>query len=389
MLRRQLLPLCGLFIVTKTSLKTKGEAKQMRKLIDECNIRSEPLIGLIASKNPVPALIETVRSLYRGRVTGVIVVDDGSDDETARAIFNRAEKAGAKVIHLKKNVGKAKALQAGFRAMPRGAIIVQTDDDTLAGDLSGPLSLIQNGKADIVDIRVEVMKTKTLIGAVQELAYWLANAISKRLQNWLRARTWMSGASVMYNYEAGKVLIMEEAFSMTEDTEGLFRARTWGFKVRFYSGYKARFMTMVPEDAKGLIKQWRRWTTGSGQIIGKYGLGGGYTRIAVVNLFGWLYMLVPIYEGINSILVTVIWMLGTGVTFGILGAIRLRRAKIALIGVFLPILQLLWLAMAFAGLWFAWRLHRKGGAKDMTWVSPKRTTTVEMADQMSSVAVAE
>ena len=352
----------------------------MRKLIDECNIRSEPLIGLIASKNPVSALIETVRSLYRGGVTGVIVVDDGSDDETARAIFNRAEKAGAKVIHLKKNVGKAKALQAGFRAMPRGAVIVQTDDDTLAGDLSGPLSLIQNGKADIVDIRVEVMKTKTLIGAVQELAYWLANAISKRLQNWLRARTWMSGASVMYNYEAGKVLIMEEAFSMTEDTEGLFRARTWGFKVRFYSGYKARFMTMVPEDAKGLIKQWRRWTTGSGQIIGKYGLGGGYTRIAVVNLFGWLYMLVPIYEGINSILVTVIWMLGTGVTFGILGAIRLRRAKIALIGVFLPILQLLWLAMAFAGLWFAWRLHRKGGAKDMTWVSPKRTTAVELAD---------
>ena len=354
----------------------------MRRTVKKYNNQFKPLFGLISSKNPVPALIETVKSLFRGGCVGVIVVDDGSDDEAARKIFDKAEQAGAQVIHLKKNMGKAKALQAGFRAMPHGAIIVQTDDDTLAGDLSAPLNRIRNGAADIVDIRVEVMKTKTLIGAVQELAYWLINAVPKRLQDWFRARTWMSGASVMYNYEAGKILIMEEASSMTEDTEGLFRARTYGLKVRFHSGYKSRFMTMVPEDFGGVIKQWRRWTTGSGQIIGKYGFGGGYTRIAAVNVFGWCYMMLPIYQEVTApTLTTLLWLAGSGAVIGIAGAIRLKRAKLAVVGFLLPALQIVWIAMAFSGLWFAWRLHRKGsGQSGMAWVSPKRTTVVEMAE---------
>jgi len=364
----------------------------MSKASAKCDDRTEPLFGLISSKNPVPALIVTVQSLFRGGCSGVIVVDDGSDDPEAKAVFDKAEKVGAQVIHLEKNIGKAKALQAGFRAMPEGAVIVQVDDDTLAGDLSGPLRRIQSGQADIVDIRVEVMKTRTLIGAMQELAYWIINAAMKRLQDLLRARTWMSGASVMYSYEAGKVIIMEEAFSMTEDTEGLFRARTRGLKVRFHSSYKDKFMTMVPEDMRGVVKQWRRWTTGSGQIIGKYGLGGGNPRIATVNLFFWCYMLLPLYEGFQGIFSpvdTLLWLFGTGALFGVVGAIRLKRARLVGAGVLLPVLQLVWIAVAFSGLWFAWRLHRKGGAKDMTWVSPKRTTTVEMTDQMPSVAVAE
>ncbi|MCL2037882.1 glycosyltransferase family 2 protein [Candidatus Saccharibacteria bacterium] len=364
----------------------------MRKTIAKCETKSGPLIGLISSKNPVPALIETVRSLFRGGCTGVIVVDDGSDDETARAIFDRAEEAGAQIIHLEKNVGKAKALQAGFQAMPQGAVIVQTDDDTLAGDLTGPLNRIKSGKADIVDIRVEVMKTRTLIGSIQELAYWIINTAMKRFQDWMRARIWMSGASVMYSYEAGKVLIMEEAFSMTEDTEGLFRARTRGLKIRFHSSYKAKFMTMVPEDMGGVIKQWRRWTTGTGQIIGKYGLGGGNLRVAAVNLFGWGYMLFPVYQGVQGIgspVETCAWIFGTGAVFGILGAIRLRRARLAGVGVLLPVLQLVWIAMALSGLWFAWRLSRKGSTGQLAWVSPKRTTIVELTDQVPGVAAAK
>ena len=63
-----------------------------------------PLIGLIASKNPVNALIATVKSLFNSGATRVVVVDDGSDDEDAKKVFDQVEALGAEVIHLAKMV---------------------------------------------------------------------------------------------------------------------------------------------------------------------------------------------------------------------------------------------------------------------------------------------
>jgi cellulose synthase/poly-beta-1,6-N-acetylglucosamine synthase-like glycosyltransferase len=337
-----------------------------------------PLVGLIASKNPVPALEATVQSLFNGGAARVVVVDDGSDDPDSMAVFNRVEKLGADVIHLKKNVGKSKALRAGFWILPKDCIIVQTDDDTLATDLTGPASMIRDGKADIVDIRVETMRTNSLLGVVQELDYWLINAVSKRVQDWLRARLWMSGASVMYSYEAGKIIILEKSHCMTEDTEGLFRARSKGFRVRFYAKHDGQFLTMVPEDMKSLNKQWQRWATGNGQVLSLYGLGGGNARIAAVNAFCWLDMLVPIPVAIRfGFISSITWMACASVLYGVVGAIRLKRPLLLLAGMFLPAMSVLWGVHAFLGLFHAWRLS-KSGTTQMTWTSPKRTTTVQV-----------
>ncbi len=341
--------------------------------------KEAPLIGLIASKNPVSALEATVTSLFKGGASRVVVVDDGSDESDSLQVFDCVAKMGAEVIHLKKNVGKARALKAGFSILPKRCVIVQTDDDTLAGNLEGPLRVIREGKADIVDIRVETMHTRSLVGAVQELDYWMINAVSKRVQGWLGARLWMSGASVMYTHDAGKIIILEPSHSMTEDTEGLFRARSKGFRVRFYSKHEAQFLTMVPEDISSLHKQWKRWATGNGQVLGIYGLGGGNARIAAVNAFCWLDMLLPIPTAIRfGFLPSILWMTGTSILYGIVGAIRLKRVRLLLVGVFLPIVTAMWAFHAFQGLFLAYRMSRSGKTQ-MTWTSPKRTVILEPA----------
>ena len=246
------------------------------------------ITGLIASKNPVPALLKTVESIFLGGATQIIVVDDGSDNPASKAVFDQVQAIGAHVIHLPENVGKAAALRVGFQAVPLNSLIVQTDDDTLASDLSIPREILVSGKADIVDIRVETNHTKSIIGLIQELDYWMMNAFVKRLQDLFRARLWMSGASVMYTFRAGQELLLQPSYTMTEDTEGLFRARMKGYNIRYCSKRESQFTTMVPEDWRGLRKQWKRWATGNGQVIGLYGLGGGISRVTLMNFFAWV-----------------------------------------------------------------------------------------------------
>ncbi len=344
-----------------------------------------PIIGLIASKNPVAALEATVQSLFRGGASRVIVVNDGSDDPDSLPIFDRVAEAGAEVVHLKKNVGKSKALRKGFRILPKQCIIIQTDDDTLAGNLAGPARIIREGKADIVDIRVETTRTSSLLGLVQELDYWMINAVSKRIQGFLDARLWMSGASVMYSYKAGRELILSVSHTMTEDTEGLYRARSKGFRVKYYSKHDAQFLTMVPEDFMGLHKQWRRWSTGNGQVIGLYGLGAGNARIAAVNAISWIDVaIVPVPLAVRFGLVSsVIWAFGASFLIGLIGALRLKRGRVAFVGVFLPFISVLWTLHALQGLYLAYRLS-KSGETVLTWVSPKRTSIEALTTEVTA-----
>ena len=83
----------------------------------------ETILALIPGYQEGPriaAVVEGARAYLR-----VIVVDDGSTDDTAA----RAEAAGATVLVQRPNAGKGAALRAGFRhALERGAAAVVTLD---------------------------------------------------------------------------------------------------------------------------------------------------------------------------------------------------------------------------------------------------------------------
>ena len=139
-----------------------------------------PIVGLIAALNPVIALVSTVISLLENGASWVVVVNDGSDDPESLHVFDKVAKiAQTTVINLPKNSGKSAALRAGYLALPPDPriVIMQTDDDTAAGMLRYPLRLIRRGRAHIVDIRIETFDGNNLIGLVQQLDYWLINAL--------------------------------------------------------------------------------------------------------------------------------------------------------------------------------------------------------------------
>ena len=201
----------------------------------------------------------------------------------------------------------------------------------------------------------------------------MINSIVKRHQNWLRARLWLSGASAMYTYDAAHELLLCDALTCTEDTEGLFRARGKGLKVRYCSSHKAKFSTMVPETLSQLRKQWMRWCLGNAQVMRHYGLGGGNTRVCLVNLLSWLYLLaLPIPANLLLGAVHSLVSLGAyGVAVGM--AIRLRRPRLALIGIFLPLVTLAWALHAAEGLWRA-RAQPVATKSQLAWSPPERSS---------------
>lgn len=82
-------------------------------------------------------------------VDHVIVVDDGSTDQTAKI----AEKAGAEVIKHPQNLGKGAALKTGFNAIGKTDIILTIDGDGQHNPQEIHLLIkpIEDGEADLVN----------------------------------------------------------------------------------------------------------------------------------------------------------------------------------------------------------------------------------------------
>ncbi|MCX8053799.1 MAG: glycosyltransferase family 2 protein [Armatimonadetes bacterium] len=126
---------------------------------------------LIPAYNEEDRVADTVRAVSRIPGVGeIIVIDDGSKDETAK----RAREAGAQVIQLDRNRGKGAALNAGLAAT-KADIILMLDADlgSSASEASRLLEPILRGEAEM---SIAVLKTpaghRGGFGCVMKLAKW-------------------------------------------------------------------------------------------------------------------------------------------------------------------------------------------------------------------------
>lgn len=96
------------------------------------------------------ARIADVVSAAREHLPRVIVVDDGSTDDTGM----RAERAGAQVVRLPGNLGKGGAMQTGFRhARELGchwALTMDGDGQHAASDIPKFLRCAESGRAALI-----------------------------------------------------------------------------------------------------------------------------------------------------------------------------------------------------------------------------------------------
>jgi glycosyltransferase involved in cell wall biosynthesis len=122
-------------------------------------ISGTSVAAIIAAKNEAPRIASTVRAVHRiDGVEVVIVVDDGSSDETARL----AGEAGAVVVRHPRNRGKAAAMATGARAaaelekavapvsgQARRLLFIDADLGDSAANMAVLVGPVASGKADM------------------------------------------------------------------------------------------------------------------------------------------------------------------------------------------------------------------------------------------------
>ena len=104
---------------------------------------------LIPAHKEAERIQDTVRAARSiNGVTRVVVIDDGSEDDTA----DLAEQAGAKVVRLIFNVGKGAALEAGASRVEDADVVLLLDADLGTTAEQGALLLapVLAGEADMV-----------------------------------------------------------------------------------------------------------------------------------------------------------------------------------------------------------------------------------------------
>jgi glycosyltransferase involved in cell wall biosynthesis len=158
--------------------------------MDAVHVQSTPEDGLPAPQSEarrrvavvIPAHNEerfigsVVLKLLRHPVA-VIVVDDGSSDETAAI----AEAAGASVVRHPHNLGKGQALNSGILAARRLApdvlVMIDGDGQHLPEQLPALVGPILAGKADIV-VGSRYLLPTSRVSAPRRLGHWFFNRLT-------------------------------------------------------------------------------------------------------------------------------------------------------------------------------------------------------------------
>jgi glycosyltransferase involved in cell wall biosynthesis len=128
------------------------------------------IVALIPAYNEAQRIAATVSAVAGiGKVDSILVVDDGSADDTAHI----AEAAGARVLRLAVNAGKGAALDAGYELLREEAdILLLLDGDlgSTAGQAGSLLDPVVRGEADMTIAAFPRPVGKAGFGLVKGLA---------------------------------------------------------------------------------------------------------------------------------------------------------------------------------------------------------------------------
>lgn len=237
----------------------------------------EPTVSfVIPCKNEENAIYNTIKACasvkYPINKIEIIAINDGSTDNTLKEML-RAQKdfsENVKVINLKINVGKRKAMAAGIR-IAKNDIVVQIDSDSQPNAKSfrkilEPFADPRVGST--VGHTLPSNTDKNLLTKMQNAYYFMSFRALKATESVFDMVFCCSGCFCAYRKEYLDDMIddwLNERFLGKEIIFGDDRALTnWMIRKGHKTVYvaEAEATTIVPEKLKTFLKQQTRWKKG-------------------------------------------------------------------------------------------------------------------------------
>ncbi|MCC7051948.1 MAG: glycosyltransferase [Gemmatimonadaceae bacterium] len=227
---------------------------------------------IVPAFNESKVIAMTIRSLLAQRYAGaldVVVVDDGSPDDTG-AIAAAAFRDDPRVtVHVKKNGGKASALNFGIKRAA-GEIVVCLDADTVfepdtIAELVAPL---RDAGVGAVAGNAKVGNRLNLITRWQALEYVTSQNVDRRAFDLLNCITVVPGAVGAWRRSA---VLEAGGFThdtLAEDQDATIELRKRGWRIAYAD--RAIAWTEAPDSFRTLVKQRFRWSFGTLQCAWKH-----------------------------------------------------------------------------------------------------------------------
>lgn len=230
--------------------------------------RPAPVSVIVPAYNEEKGIASTIESLLRStHPLEIIVVDDGSSDNTAQ-IASGYLRYGVRLL-TQPNAGKSAALNTGIR-QARHEIIVMLDGDTVfepdaVARLAGALRDRQVGA---VSGNAKVGNRTGLLGRWQHIEYVVGFNLDRRLYDVAGCMPTVPGAIGAFRRAALDQVGGLSEDTLAEDTDLTMAILRAGWKVRYVPDAIA--WTEAPASLGQLWKQRYRWSYGTMQAMWKH-----------------------------------------------------------------------------------------------------------------------
>jgi cellulose synthase/poly-beta-1,6-N-acetylglucosamine synthase-like glycosyltransferase/peptidoglycan/xylan/chitin deacetylase (PgdA/CDA1 family) len=249
--------------------------------------RAPPVTAVVPAYNEQAVIAQCLTALCRSRypnLVEIIVVDDGSTDDTAGVVAAMAARDRRIRLIRQPNRGKATALNRAF-VEATTTVVVTLDADTVftpdtVSRLARGFATDPRGRLGAVAGNVKVGNLGNLLTRWQALEYIMQIGVDRCAQELLRAIVVVPGACAAWRRSA---VIRCRGFSpatAAEDCDLALQLQQHGYRVA--QNLQAVAFTEAPETFRQLSRQRFRWTYGNAQALWKH-------RAMILNpRYGWL-----------------------------------------------------------------------------------------------------
>jgi biofilm PGA synthesis N-glycosyltransferase PgaC len=231
-----------------------------------------PVSIVVPAYNEAAVIDSALRSLLELDYPAyeVIVVDDGSTDETVGRAAARAGDYGRVSIRVvsQPNAGKASALNAGIAQSKHDYVLCMDADSRLSPDsLRVAMRHFRDPRVGAVAGNVKVVNRGTMWSALQALEYIEGLNLARRAQGFLHVVNIVPGPIGVFRREVLASVGGYDADTFAEDADLTLKILTAGWHITYEN--RAVAWTEAPERLRDLIKQRYRWTRGILQALRK------------------------------------------------------------------------------------------------------------------------